>query len=39
MQENGLLGKWVAAFNPEATECLSKNNIKKTGKPEISLKI
>jgi hypothetical protein len=38
MQETGLLGKWVATFNPEAKECLSKNNIKKTGKPQISLK-
>lgn len=38
MQENGLLGKWVATFNPEAKECLSKNNFKKTEKPRISLK-
>jgi hypothetical protein len=37
MQENGLFGKWVTAFHPEATECL-KNNIKKNGKPQISLK-
>ena len=38
MHENGLLEKWVATSNPEATECLLKNNIKKTGKPQISLK-
>jgi hypothetical protein len=38
MQETGLLGKWVATFNPEAKECLSKNNKEKTGKPQISLK-
>ena len=38
MQETGLLETWIKTFNPEATECLLKKNIKKNGNPQISLK-
>jgi ionotropic glutamate receptor len=37
MKETGLLEKWMKTFNPEATECLLKENFKKSGNSRISL--
>ncbi|XP_046632203.1 ionotropic receptor 93a-like [Daphnia pulicaria] len=38
MQETGILGKSIETFNPEVTKCSLKYNVKKSGKPRISLK-